>query len=136
RHVRRRSRPARLRLSDGDTDPLETSRTAASDARSVMTRVLVFLSLLAFWPVAAPAAGDELAALKATLQQRLPRVSLDGLRPSKTVPGWYELEHGMQLLFISGDGKHLFLGDLIDLEAQTNLSEAWRERYARDRIEA
>ncbi|HEX7043381.1 MAG TPA: DsbC family protein [Burkholderiales bacterium] len=101
-----------------------------------MTRVLLFLSLLVFWPITAPAAGDELAALKATLQQRLPRVSLDGLRPSRTVPGWYELEHGMQLLFISGDGKHLFLGDLIDLEAQTNLSEAWREQYARDRIEA
>lgn len=101
-----------------------------------MLRVLSLFSLFVLWPLTAPAADADIAAAKEVLAKRLPSVSVDGLRPSKTVPGWYELEHGMQLLYISPDAKHLFLGDLIDLEARTNLTEAWREQIVRGRIEA
>lgn len=100
-----------------------------------MKRLVTLVALLVLWP-SLSAADSRLAAVKQKLAQRLPAVSVEGLRASKTVPGWYELEHGMQLLFISADARHLFLGDLIDLEAQKNLSEAWREQHARARIEA
>lgn len=96
-----------------------------------MLRVLALLSLLVAWPLAVSAAsGDDLAAVKEKLADRLPNVPVDDLRPSKVMPGWYELEYDMQLLYISVDGKHLFLGDLLDLETRTNLTQTWRERTA------
>lgn len=100
-----------------------------------MLRFFALLSLLVLWPLS-HAADAEIAAVKDKLAKRLPTVSVDGLRKSTAMPGWYELEHGMQLLYVSGDAKHVFLGDLIDLETQTNLSEAWREQTARRHIDA
>lgn len=83
------------------------------------------------------AADANVAAMKEKLATRLPKdVSLDKLRASTTVPGWYELEHGMQLLYVSPDGKHLFVGDLIDLDTKSNLTESWRERTAMQLINA
>lgn len=92
-----------------------------------MLRAWVFLLFLAALPLSMTAVADaDLAAVKAKLAERLPHVPLDGLRASKTLPGWYELEHGMDLLYISGDARRLFVGDLIDLETRSNLTESWR----------
>lgn len=102
-----------------------------------MVRILVLLSLIAAMPLTSAFAADGgLAAAKAKLAQRLPNVPLDGLRASKTMPGWYELEHGTDLLYISGDAKHLFIGDLIDLETRANLTEQWRDRMAKRLLDA
>lgn len=77
------------------------------------------------------AADADLAAVKEKLAKRLPPdVSLDRLRPSSAIPGWYELERGVQLLYVSADGKRLFLGDVVDLETRTNITETWREQTA------
>lgn len=96
-----------------------------------MSRLLVLLALLVPFSLAVAADADaELAAVKQKLTERLPNVSLDKLKRSSAMPGWYELEHGMQLLYISGDGKRLFLGDLVDLETRTNVTESWREQTA------
>lgn len=101
-----------------------------------MPRLLFCLSLV-LAPLLSIAADTDLTAIKEKLSKRLPNnISTEGLRPSKAMPGWYELERGMQLLYISGDGKHLFLGDLIDLEAQNNLTEDWRQGLARQKIDA
>lgn len=101
-----------------------------------MIRAFGLLSLLFLLPVSVSAADADLDAVKAVVAKRLPAVSTDKLRPSKEMAGWYELEHGMQLLYISADVKHLFLGDLIDLQAQANLTDAWRQQTARKQIEA
>ena len=103
-----------------------------------MLRALALLSLLAAWPMILPtASAADLEALKEKVARRLPgEVSLDSLRPSKAMPGWYELEHGMQLLYISADARRLFVGDLVDLEAQVNLTQGWRERNAVRLIDA
>ncbi|SRR5581483_3338674 len=96
-----------------------------------MSRMLVLLAVLVPFSLAVAADADaDLAAVKQKLTERLPNVSLDKLKRSSAMPGWYELEHGMQLLYISGDGKRLFLGDLVDLETRTNVTESWREQTA------
>lgn len=96
-----------------------------------MSRMLVLLAVLVSFSLAVAADADaDLAAVKQKLTERLPNVSLDKLKRSSAMPGWYELEHGMQLLYISGDGKRLFLGDLVDLETRTNVTESWREQTA------
>lgn len=101
-----------------------------------MSKPLVFGLSLAWCAAVLAGDGGEITALKAKLAERLPEVPLDELRPSRAVPGWYELAHGMQLLYISADGKHLFVGDVVDLERRTNLTRAWRERAALRAIEA
>lgn len=101
-----------------------------------MLRMFSLLTVLVCWPMSLVAADAGLAAVKEKVAKRLPSVSVEGMRESKAMTGWYELEHGMQLLYISADAKHLFLGDLIDLESQANLSEAWREQTARREIDA
>ncbi len=77
----------------------------------------------------AVASEPDLAALKEQLTKALPGVSLNKIKPS-AVAGIYEIELDNQLLYVSADGKYLFLGDLVDLHTRTNLSEAWREKGA------
>jgi thiol:disulfide interchange protein DsbC len=102
-----------------------------------MLRALAIAALLAALPLSVATAEDaDVAATKAKLTQRLPNVSLDGLRPSKNIRGWYELEQDVDLLYISPDAKHLFLGDLVDLETRTNLTEAWRGKNAAQKIDS
>ena len=102
-----------------------------------MLSALAVIALLAALPLSVATAADtELAATKVKLVQRLPTVALESLRPSKTIPGWYELEHGADLLYISPDARHLFVGDVIDLESQTNLTEAWRGQIAQQQLDA
>jgi thiol:disulfide interchange protein DsbC len=102
-----------------------------------MLRVLTVMALLAALPFSAATAADTgLAAAKVKLAQRMPNVPLGSLRASSAIPGWYELEHGTDLLYVSPDARHMFLGDLVDLETQTNLTEAWRGRIARQQLDA
>lgn len=42
------------------------------------------------------------------------------------VDGWYTIQRGSVIAYISGDGRYLLQGDLIDLDQQLNLSEATR----------
>lgn len=101
-----------------------------------MLRTIVFVALLLPASATLPADAD-LAALKETLAARLPpSVRLDTLRRSTVMPGWYEVEHDLQLLYVSADGKRLLLGDVVDLETKINLTEAWREHAAIEAINA
>ena len=101
-----------------------------------MLRILAFLLCVSVAPMPVAASSDaDLGALKQKLAKSMPGVPLEQLRPS-TVPGWYELEHDMELLYISADGKHLFVGDLVDLNARSNLTEVWREKTAARMINA
>ncbi len=42
------------------------------------------------------------------------------------VDGWYTIQSGSVIAYISGDGRYMLQGDLIDLDQQLNLSEATR----------
>lgn len=50
------------------------------------------------------------------------------------VPGWYTIQKGSIVAYISGDGRYLLQGDLIDLDNQVNLSEVARNDTRRDLI--
>ncbi len=43
------------------------------------------------------------------------------------IDGWYMIKKGATIAYISGDGKYLLQGDIIDLEHQVNLSEKSRD---------
>ncbi len=48
------------------------------------------------------------------------------------VPGWYQIQKGSIIAYISDDGRYLLQGDLIDLESQLNLSSMARDEGRRD----
>lgn len=50
------------------------------------------------------------------------------------VDGWYSIQKGSIVAYISGDGRYLLQGDLIDLDNQVNLSEVSRNSSRRDRM--
>lgn len=47
------------------------------------------------------------------------------------IDGWYMIRKGAIVAYISGDGRYLLQGDLIDLELQVNLSEESRDEARR-----
>ena len=47
------------------------------------------------------------------------------------VPGWYQIQKGSIIAYISEDGRYLLQGDLIDLDAQLNLSSIARDQGRR-----
>ncbi len=49
------------------------------------------------------------------------------------IDGWYTIRKGAVVAYISGDGRYLLQGDLIDLDMKVNLSEATRDE-ARQRM--
>lgn len=73
-------------------------------------------------------AGDsELERIKTNLAKIFPEAAQGTLRASP-VPGLYELTLDAQVYYVSADGKHLVLGDLIDVGARANLTEKTRQK--------
>lgn len=96
----------------------------------------VLVSLVLVFSTAVHAAGaDDVARLKARIQQRLPHITITDVRPSP-VPGIYEVVSGPQIAYVTADGRYLFAGDLIDLRAKTNLTATARGRATLAAIDA
>jgi thiol:disulfide interchange protein DsbC len=77
--------------------------------------------------VSAHAQEPDFDKLKARLEQALPGVKVDEVAPGP-LPGLYELVIGTDVAYISGDGKFLVMGDVIDLDARSNLSDRRRDK--------
>jgi thiol:disulfide interchange protein DsbC len=91
-----------------------------------MIRIILFCLLGLLQSSVAFSVEPNLEQIKAALQKSFPGTQLDALRPSP-VRGWYELVMGAQVLYVSDDGKHLFLGDLVEMDSRENLTERLRE---------
>lgn len=48
------------------------------------------------------------------------------------IDGWFEIRRGSIVAYISGDGRYLLQGDLIDLDNQVNITEASRSNSRRE----
>jgi thiol:disulfide interchange protein DsbC len=70
----------------------------------------------------ADAAGDALAA---KLKKDMPGLPLTSVTPTP-VAGIYEVVAGPDVIYMTGDGKYMFQGVLVDFEARKNLTEARR----------
>lgn len=75
------------------------------------------------------AADADLSRVKAALVKSFPDAANGSLRPSP-VAGLYELVMGAQVYYVSADGKHLFLGDMVEVRTRTNLTEGAREKIS------
>lgn len=85
---------------------------------------------------AAEAGADQVS--QEELDQVRSRVSgmFDMIDPedvhTSPIAGWYTIQKGSIVAYVSGDARYLLQGDLIDLESQTNLSEAARNEARRE----
>jgi thiol:disulfide interchange protein DsbC len=95
-----------------------------------MVRFLVVV-VTAFFAANALAADPDEKAIKANLARMLPEAPLDSLKlgPSP-IPGLYEIEIDSTVLYVTADGKHLFIGDLIDTEKRANVTDARRQQIS------
>ncbi|XRD81651.1 DsbC family protein [Dyella halodurans] len=70
----------------------------------------------------AAAPGSEDVVRKAVLSVE-PTATIDSIKPAQ-LPGFYQVITSGLMLYVSADGKYVMNGDLLDLTAKKNLSEA------------
>ncbi len=92
-------------------------------------------ALLASLFAVSPAWSADSAGVPAVDRERLAGL-FDSIDPEnvKTSPidGWYTIQKGSLVAYISNDGRYLLQGDLIDLDTQVNLSEQSRTDARRE----
>ena len=82
---------------------------------------------------AAPAADSdaELQEVRERVDEMFDMIDPENVNTSP-ISGWYTIQKGSIVAYISSDGRYLLQGDLIDLDNQTNLSEVARNDSRRD----
>ena len=106
-------------------------------AALVMSGAAVAQTIVTTNPVApAPPATAAAAAAKADPRAAIAK-KIDGLKPEDVrispVTGLYEIARGSQIGYASSDGRYVILGDMIDIDSDSNISET-RRRGIRTRL--
>ncbi len=93
------------------------------------------VALLASLTVMSAAWSADSAGVPAEERERLAglfeTIAPDDIKTSP-IEGWYMIQKGSVVAYISKDGRYLLQGDLIDLESQVNLSELSRTDARRE----
>jgi thiol:disulfide interchange protein DsbC len=99
------------------------------------TNFFRFVALLASTAVftSALAAGDsaELEQVREKISGMFQTIEPESITNSQ-VDGWYTIQQGSIIAYVSGDGRYLLQGDLIDLDNSVNLSEQSRTDARRE----
>lgn len=95
---------------------------------------LVSISLVGSAPVWA-ADDAELEAVRAKINGMFQEIAPENVNKSP-VDGWYTVQKGSVVAYVSADGRYLLQGDLIDLDTQVNLSERSRTDVRRELMSA
>jgi len=95
------------------------------------------VAFLAVFATASAMADDaaELEQVRQKVSEMFDLIDPENVKPSP-VGGWYTVQKGPIVAYISGDGRYLLQGDLIDLDQQVNLSEISRNDARRDLMAA
>jgi thiol:disulfide interchange protein DsbC len=80
-------------------------------------------------------ADDELDAVREKVAGLFDSISAEDVDTSG-VDGWYKIQRGAIIAYISADGRYLMQGDMIDLDEQVNLTELARNGARRHLIES
>ena len=90
-------------------------------AGSLLSAAVLFIVV----PATAGEVSAELQKVRATVSERFAEINPEEIFESP-IAGWYTIRKGAIIAYISGDGRYLLQGDLIDLEDNSNLSEQSR----------
>jgi thiol:disulfide interchange protein DsbC len=86
-----------------------------------MKRVIKVAALSLFGLTLSAAHADE-DAIRQALAKSMPSVKVGSIKPSE-ISGLYEVTVGGNIFYVSGDGKYLVQGHLIDVAARVDLTE-------------
>jgi thiol:disulfide interchange protein DsbC len=92
-----------------------------------MVRIILFAFMLGSlgWQLAS--ASDEIPeSMLETIEKLVPGMKPDQISVSP-VPGLYEVTFGPRVVYLTGDGRYMVRGDLVDLNNQRNLTEETRK---------
>lgn len=84
-------------------------------------RTWLFIGLSMLWVNTAFAGASEIQMLQARLSKVFPGITASALHPT-AMPDVYEVTLGMRVAYVSANGKFLFVGDMIDLQHDKNLT--------------
>ena len=73
----------------------------------------------------------ELEEVRAKMNSMFDAIAPENVNRS-AVDGWYTVQKGSVVAYVSADGRYLLQGDMIDLDSQVNLSEQTRNSARRD----
>jgi thiol:disulfide interchange protein DsbC len=65
---------------------------------------------------------DGSGAIKDKLKGAFPEIPVDEVKTS-AVPGFFQINSGAEIFYVSQDGKYLFAGNVIDLDSKNNITE-------------
>ncbi len=74
---------------------------------------------------AAALADDQLEAVRSKISEMFESIDAEDIDTSG-VDGWYKIQKGAIVAYVSADGRYLMQGDMIDLDLQMNLTELAR----------
>lgn len=87
----------------------------------------LLLPLLLLFLAMPAAAGDAApAAIRERIAEIAPQAEIGAIEPT-SLEGIWSVVVGMEVVFMTGDGRYLFHGELVDLQAQRSLSEEKRQ---------
>ena len=96
--------------------------------------VVVAAAVLCFGAsVSAADVDPQLAEVRAKVSSMFESIDPEHVNPSP-IDGWYTVQKGPIVAYISADGRYLMQGDLIDLDLQVNLTEQSRSDARRDLV--
>lgn len=100
-----------------------------------MKTIQFALSALLLSALAATAMADEYSQIQQRLQALVPNAA--DLAISETpLPGLMQVRIGSEIIYMSVDGRYLFQGRVIDLEAQLDLTEAAQSAVRKEQLRA
>ena len=85
----------------------------------------------------APAAAEDAALdkVRAKMSAMFEFIEPENVNPGP-IDGWYTVQKGSVVAYVSADGRYLLQGDLIDLDSQVNLTEESRNDARRNLVAA
>jgi len=104
--------------------------------RIIGVALLPALAAMLLSTTRAEAADDaELQAVRVKISEMFESVDAEDIK-SGPIDGWYTIQRGSVVAYVSADGRYLLQGDIIDLEHQVNLTELSRNDARRDLVAA
>ena len=101
--------------------------------RLIQTTIVAGPALFFGVSTVAADADPQLEAVRAKVASMFEAIEPEHVNPSP-IEGWYIVQKGSIVAYISADGRYLMQGDLIDLDLQVNLTEQSRNGVRRELV--
>jgi len=79
-------------------------------------------------------ADEQLEAVRAKIAEKFDAIDAEDIGTSG-IDGWYKIQKGAIVAYVSADGRYLLQGDMIDLDNSVNLTELARNSARRELME-